>query len=125
MSALRIAAIVVLAVDIAASSAYLLLFILVIGLFSWLRNAPQDLALAAGVAWVGTVAGAVTLIRMIWSARRFWSLGGAVANVVWTVFMLTIGIVGYPLVSPYALLGLIASALLLVVALQERKTPAY
>jgi hypothetical protein len=123
MTGARIAAIVVLAVDVAAATAFLLLFVLVIGVWSWLRHAPQDLALAAAIAWVAIAAGAVALIWMIWSGRRFWSRGGTAANVLWTVFMLALGTVGYPLLSPYSVVGLIASALLLVVAIQERKRP--
>jgi hypothetical protein len=124
MSGTRIAAIVVLGVDVAAATAFLLLFVLVIGVWSWLRHAPQDLALAAAIAWVTIVAGAAGLIWMISSGRRFWSRAGTAANVLWTLGMLTIGTVGYPLVSPFSILGLIASALLLAVAIQERSRPA-
>jgi uncharacterized YccA/Bax inhibitor family protein len=61
----------VLGIDIAASTGYLLLLVLVTGVFTWLHNAPQDVTLAAAVAWVAIAAGAITPIWMIWSGRRF------------------------------------------------------
>lgn len=120
----RIAAAIVLGVEIAASTGYLVIFVLVVGVWTWLYQASPSIVLSAALIWVGTVAGAVTLIWMIFSMRRFWSRGGAVANVVWTSFMLATGVVGYPLSTLFALLGLVASVLLLVVALQERQGPS-
>ena len=121
---MRVAAIVLLAIDLVVATLYMLLFAVGVGLLGLLyAHGNVSDALIVLAAWLATaVCGGLVMWRLI-RERRWRSRAGVVLNVLWAVISLLLGIGGYPFFTPFGIAGLVVSALLLVLALREPGTP--
>src|SRR5579872_3887672 len=120
---MRIAAMIVLAIDLVLATGYMLLFAVGVGLMGFLYG-NMSLCLIVLAAWLAVALLGGWLLWRLKKGRLWWSRVGLVLNVLWVALSLLLGIGGYPLFTPFGLAGLVVSGLLVALALRERSAPA-
>jgi hypothetical protein len=121
---MRIAAMIVLAIDLVVSTGYMLLFAAGVGLLGLLYgHGNLSLALIVLAACLAVALLGSSLLWRLKKERRWWSRVGLVLNALWAVLSLLLGIGGYPFFTPFGLAGLVISGLMVALALRERSAP--
>jgi len=121
---MRVAAMIVLGVDLIVATAYMLLFAAFVGLLGlFFGHGNLSLALIVLAAWLAQALLGSSLLWRLKKERRWWSRAGLVLNVLWVVLSLLLGIGGYPFFTPFGLAGLVVGGMLVVLVLRERKAP--
>src|SRR5260370_17520102 len=99
---MRVAAMVVLGVDLIVATAYMLLFAAFVGLLGlFFGHGNLSFALVAIAAWLAVALLGSSLLWGLKKERRWWSRGGLVLNVFWVVLSLFLGAGAYPFFTPF------------------------
>ena len=118
---MRIAVMIILAIDLVVATGYMLLFAAGMGLLGLLYgHGNLSFSLIVLAAWLATVLSGGSLLWRLKKVGRWWSRAGLALTALWAVISLLLGIGGYPFFTPFGLAGLVVTGLLVALALRER-----